>query len=245
MRIVLLILIVLALDCTRGDDRQIGTEATVQPNVLTESDSVTPVQPLRIPDKAPASMSVLTSGYTLTDTTDWGNAIGEEGQRAVLRRGREIIDTVDLVFGVLVAGKDSLVFLPIRTDSVGFSDGSNVYHESSRTEHVLWTPLWRRKLSDVLPLFNADFSSPTIADRFAIHYWGLSPDSGQVRLSAMRYDFRTTRLDSLFLRRVPGVATDYRWVYGVPQIKGTEVSFDSVVLDRKTWRVIRRDARPH
>jgi hypothetical protein len=189
----------------------------------------------------PASVTVLPSGYTLTDTTNWGNANSEEGQRAVLRRGREIIETVDLAFGVLAAGRDSLVFLPIRTDSVGWSDGTYVHHESSPTEHVLWTPQRRRKLSVVLPLFNADFSSPTIADKLAIDYWGFSPDSGEVRVYAMRYDFRTTRLDSLFLRRERGVATDYRWVYGVPQINGTEVSFDGVVLDRKTWRVVRKD----
>jgi hypothetical protein len=60
----------------------------------------------------------------------------------------------------------------------------------------------------------------------------------------MRYDFRTARLDSLFLG--PGCErdTDYRYYYGVPQIKGAEVSFDGVVLDRKTWRMIRKDPPP-
>jgi hypothetical protein len=198
--------------------------------------------PQTLPERTSAPRSGLPLGYSLTDTTDWGNAIGEEGKRAVLRHGREIIDTVDLAFGVLAAGKDSLVFLPIRTDSVGFSDGAgSIVHESSPSVHFLWTPLRRRKLSDVLPFFNADLSSPTIADKLAIHYWGLPHRDTTCRLYAMRYDFRTARLDSLFLRHQSVGPTDYRYVFGVPQIKGAEVSFGRVVVDRGAWHVIRKD----
>jgi hypothetical protein len=177
-------------------------------------------------------------GYSLTDTTDWGNTIGWEGKRAVLRHGQEIIDTVDLDFGVLSAGKDSLVFLPIRTDSAGFDIGDGVIvHESSPTAHILWTPLRRRKLSDVLPYFDTDLSSPTIADTLAIHYWGLHTPC---RLYAMRYDFRTARLDSLFLKHHRMIATDAQDFFGVPHIRGTEVSFGEMMVDRKTWRVVHK-----
>jgi hypothetical protein len=56
---------------------------------------------------------VATTAYILTDTTDWGNAIGEEGQRAVLRRGGLVMDTVDLDFGIISVGQDSVVYLPV------------------------------------------------------------------------------------------------------------------------------------
>jgi len=196
--------------------------------------------PQQLPKTMPAPESGLQSEYTLTDTAEWGNML-EQGKRAILRRGGAVIDTVDLDFGVAVVGTDSLVFLPVRTDPKPLRMDSTVWYETSLTGHVLWTPLRRRKLSNVLPFFNAELSSPTIADKLAIHYWGLPPKDTTCRVYAMRYDFRTARLDSLFLRHQSFGPTDYRYVFGVPQIKGTEVSFGSVVVDRETWRVIRKD----
>lgn len=110
-------------------------------------------------------------GYSLTDTTRWGNVLGEEGDRAVLRRRGIVIDTVDINFGILFGGKDSLVFLPVRTDTVPFVLDSIVEYQSGQTEHVLWTPGLRRELRDILPFFDSFFSSPTIVDKPAIYYW--------------------------------------------------------------------------
>ena len=190
------------------------------------------------PDTAPAVAAALPSGYSLTDTTDWGTML-EEGQRAVLRRGGIMIDTVDLAFGVASVGKDSLVFLPVRTDTAPLPTAPNA-HESFPTDHVLWTPSLRRQLRAFLPFFDAYFSSPVVTPDSAIHYWGIAPHAPTNRLYAMRYNFRTARLDSLFLNREDPLATDYRYHLGSPQIHGNNVSFDGVVLDRATWRVIRQ-----
>jgi hypothetical protein len=48
----------------------------------------------------------------------------------------------------------------------------------------------------------------------------------------------------VFLDREDALATDYRYHLGIPQIHGSEVSFDGVVLDASTWRVIRHDPPP-
>ena len=193
----------------------------------------------RIADTVSHPQSTLLSGYALTDTTEWGNPL-EEGKRAILRRNGAAIDTVDLEFGVAAVGRDSLVFLPVRTATVPLSTDPVPSYESYPTEHVFWTPMLRRELRDFLPFFKANSSSPRIA-REAIHYWGIAPSKSAKRLYAIRYDFRTARLDSLFLNREDALATDYRYHLGVPQIEGDKVSFDGVILDSATWRVIRQD----
>ena len=193
-----------------------------------------------MPDTAPASRGTLPSEYTLTDTTSWGSIL-EEGERAVLRRGGVAIDTVDLTFGVVAVGKDSLVFLPVRTDTVPMPTCSVPCYESFPTEHVLWTPVSRRELRHLLPFFDANFSSPTISRESVIHYWGIQPHKPTNRVYAIRYDFRTARSDSLFLNREDPLATDYRYHLGLPQVRRNEVSFDGVVLDSTTWRIIRQN----
>jgi len=196
--------------------------------------------PKRVQDTAPLAQVALPSGYTLTDTTDWATNT-DYGKRAILRRGGVVIDTVDLTFGVAAVGEDSLVFLPVHTDTVPLSTASVLSYDSFPTEHVLWTPVSRRKLRDLLPFFNAFFSSPSIARQSVILYWGLGPGDKTNRLYAMRYDFRTARLDSLFLNREDRLATDYRYHLGPPQIHGNEISFDRAVLDGTTWLKIREN----
>lgn len=205
------------------------------------ADTSPPAKPQ--PEIVPVSASSLPAGYTLTDTSGWA-FFEEDGQRAILRRGTVAIDTVDLYFGVSVVGEDSLVFLPVRTDTIPLSSASVLTYESFPTEHVFWTPTSRRKLRDLLPFFNADASSPTTPSMSVIHYWGIAPHPPTNRLYAMRYDFRTARVDSVFLDREDALATDYRYHLGIPQIHGSEVSFDGVVLDSSTWRVIRHDPPP-
>ena len=194
--------------------------------------------PQRTADTVSRSERALPSRYVLTDTTDWGNPL-EEGTRAILRRGVTSIDTVDLGFGVAAVGQDSLVFLPVRTDTVALMTDMGPSYESSRTDHVLWTPVRRRELSDFLPFFDADRSSPTISRNSVIYYWGIARRKPTNRLYAMRYEFRTARLDSLFLNREDALETDYRYHLGLPQIDGNKISFDGEILDDATWRVIR------
>jgi hypothetical protein len=203
------------------------------------------VAPPRVPDAAPTPtpQDTLPSGYTLTDTTDWAT-IEEDGQRAVLRRAGVAIDTVDLTFSVAAVGKDSLVFFPVRTDTLPLPASAPSF-ESYPTEHVLWTPVTRRKLRDVLPFFNSFISSPTTPRDGVINYWGVQPYGKTNRVYAMRYNFRTAHLDSLFLNREDPVATDYRYHFGLPQIHGAEVSFDGLVVDSTTWRIIRQDSVSH
>jgi hypothetical protein len=199
--------------------------------------------PPRVPDPAPtpSPQDTLPAGYALTDTTNWGT-IEEDGQRAVLRRAGVAIDTVDLNFGVAAVGQDSLVFFPVRTDTLPLPTTSVPSYESYPTEHVLWTPVSRRELRDVLPFFNSFISSPTTPRDGVIHYWGVQPYGKTNRVYAMRYNFRTARSDSLFLNREDPVATDYRYHFGLPQIHGTEISFDGLVVDSATWRIIRQDS---
>jgi hypothetical protein len=205
------------------------------------ADTSPPAKPQ--PEIVPVPASPLPSGYTLTDTSEW-STMEDYGQRAILRRGGVAIDTVDLNFGVAAVGEDSLVFLPVRTDTIPLTTTSVPSYESFPTDPVLWTPTWRRKLRDLLPFFDAYFSSPTIPSMSVIHYWGIAPKTPTNRLYAMRYDFRKARVDSVFLDREDALATDYRYHLGIPQIHGSEVSFDGVVLDASTWRVIRHDPPP-
>ena len=237
MRAVLIAALILALPVACA-----GPDPQPKPGTPTQRipDTASTPGPQRMPDTASLPQVALPSGYTLTDTTDWATNT-DYGQRAILRRGGVAIDTVDLTFGVAAVGEDSLVFLPVRTDTVPLSEASVLSYDSFPTEHVLWTPMSRRKLRDLLPFFNAFFSSPSIARESVILYWGLGPGDKTNRLYAMRYDFRTARLDSLFLNREDRLATDYRYHLGTPQIRGNEVSFDAVVLDRTTWRVIRQN----
>ena len=216
-----------------------GTASATQ----TQPDTALASGSQRMPDSAPVSQGTLPSGYTLTDTTSWGNML-EDGQRALLRRGGVTIDTVDLNYGVAAVGEDSLVFLPVRTDSVPLPTTIDPSYESFPTQHVLWTPTSRRELRTVLPFFNADASSPTIPRESVIHYWGVAAHDKTNRIYAMRYNFRTARLDSLYLNREDSFATDYRYHLGTPQVHGNEVSFDGIVLDASTWRVIRQDPSP-
>ena len=199
--------------------------------------------PPRMPDSVPtpAPQDTLPTGYALTDTTAWGT-MEEDGQRAILRHKGTAIDTVDLTFGVAAVGQDSLVFFPVRTDSLPLPTASVPSYESYPTEHIFWTPVSRRELREVLPFFNAFISSPTTPRDGVIHYWGVKPYGKTNRVYAMRYNFRTAHLDSLFLNREDPVATDYRYHFGLPQIRPREISFDGLVVDSTSWRIIRQDS---
>jgi hypothetical protein len=229
----------LLVSCT-GPEPQLPPETASAPGTGRLPDTALASTTQRLPDTASASEGTLPSGYTLTDTTEWSSLL-EEGTRAILRRGGVAIDTVDLSFGVAAVGEDSLVFLPVRTDTVPLGTTPEPAYESFPTEHVLWTPVSRRELRNVLPFFDAYFSTPIIARKSAIHYWGIARRDSTNRLYAIRYDFPTARVDSLFLNREDPLATDYRYHLRTPQIHGNEISFGGVVLDVTTWRMIRQD----
>lgn len=178
-------------------------------------------------------------GYALTDTSEWENTIGDGGDRALLRRAGTTIDTIDLTFGVVSVGTDSLVFIPVRSGSI-MSGDSVVWVETSPTDFVLWTPSRRRALSEFVPLF-LDRSSPIVTDESIMYYWGIARSEAAFRTYAMRYDFRTAQVDSLFLRE-DDMATDRRFHLSEPEISATEVSFGGHRMDRKTWRRIPNNA---
>ena len=172
----------------------------------------------------------------------------EEGKRAVLRAGAAIIDTVDVLFGVHAVGRDSLVFLPVLAYEVDSAEAAMMSAPAAwPTDHVLCTPESRRPLTEILPHFNAGFSSPSVIDS-SVYYWGLNPQSnqGQYRLYAMRYAPRHGRLDSLFLRE-EAPATDYRYFYGPPFEQNGAMVFEGgdarALIDPRTWRVLRIEAR--
>lgn len=201
-------------------------------------DTASSLRPQQVPEVA-APGAALPVGYSLTDTTEWGNML-EGGKRAILRREGALIDTVDVDVGVYPIGKDSLVFLLVRTDSVPFFHDSTAFYEDSATEYVLWTPIWRRELRDLLPFFKSDNSSPLIANNSVIYYWGIASPGPEYRVYAMRYDFRTAKLDSLFTH-VDDLGSDYRYYLRTPRISDTEVDFRGSRLDRATWRLIPPD----
>ena len=204
------------------------------------ADTARPIAPPTTPQIPHAPSDTLPAEYTLTDTTDWGTML-EEGKRAVLRRGGVVIDTVDVtLFDVATVGRDSLVFLRVRTDSTPLRFDSTTSYESYPTAHVLWTPVFQRRLSDFLSFFDDYFSSPTIQNESTIFYWGIARRDTTNRLYAMRYQFRTAHLDSVFLDREDPLATDYRYHLGLPQVLPTEVTFDSIAVDATSWRIVHK-----
>ena len=160
------------------------------------------------------------TAFRMRDTSDYTSMIGG-GRRAVLEREGRLLDTVDLAFGVHSVGRDSLLFLPVRTghfevDTEGDSTG---YPEI--TEHVLWTPVARRPLKERLPYFFPYFSSPTFADG-ALHYWGmrgLSPKTGRYLLYAARWRIASDAIDTLPLDSVT-LLTDARGALPEPVVSG-------------------------
>jgi hypothetical protein len=168
----------------------------------------------------------------------------EEGARAVLRRGGVVIDTVDVEFGVTVVGRDSLVYLQVQTDTTPLHFNNDTSYESFPTHYYLWSPTSRRKLSDLVPYFDSYFSSPAIMENSTMLYWGIAPRVNTNALYAMRYDFRSARLDSLSLDRQDAIATDYRYYLHTPQSLGKEVMFDSVAIDATTWRRVPHTVSP-
>ena len=177
--------------------------------------------------------------YRLTDTSSWGTVL-EEGPKAVLRRGNVAIDTVDLTFGVVVVGQDSLIFRPVRHDTIAVEIDSTRFYESSPAQHVLWTPPFRRELRELVPFFDAFLSNPVVSDGSTLYYWGIRPHGKTNRLYAMQYRFRTAHLDSLYLDREDGLHTDFGGYLRGPEVEGDEVSFDDIVLDKRSWRIVRR-----
>jgi hypothetical protein len=174
----------------------------------------------------------LPPGYALTDTSEWENAIGWGGNQALLRRAGTTIDTVDLTFGVVSVGTDSLVFVPVRSGAITPGDSLS-WVETSPIDHVLWTPTRRRELREFVPLFLRR-SSPIVTNESIMYYWGITRADQAFSTYAMRYNFRTAQVDSLFLRE-DDMATDRRFHLSEPEISATEVSFGGHRMDRKTW----------
>ena len=158
--------------------------------------------------------------FELRDTTDYTSMIGG-GQRALLTRDGELLDTVDVAFGVHAIGRDTLLFLPVRTgyfevDAKGDSTG---YPEI--TEHVLWAAGTRRPLESRLPYFRSYFSSPAFADG-AVHYWGMRPlsqETGAYLLYAARWRVAADAIDTLPLDSLT-LQTDARGALPPPTVSG-------------------------
>lgn len=203
-----------------------------------DSSGVEPEGSVRASTPCPAGAT-----YLVGDTSDWATMI-EEGRRAVLRAGGTVIDTVDVLFGVHVVGRDSLVFLPVLAYEIDTAEAATMpAPAASPDEHVLCTPSGRRLLSSSLPHFNSGFSSPSVIDSM-LYYWGLDlqDDRGRYRLHAMRYVPRAGRVDSLFLREETP-ATDFRYFYGPPFVQDGAIVFEGgearALIDPRAWRVIR------
>lgn len=180
-----------------------------------------------------------TPNYVLRDTTEWSNLL-YGGSMAVLVQGGVVLDTVDLLMGIR-AVPGGIVYQPVRKAP---ND-----HEECRPEGacfdlrpwVLRNGTRTRQLADFVPALHAFFSSPSVIDS-VLFYWGITPaDSGQFRISAMKYDFATGRADSTYLFS-EGLETDNPGHLEAPHRQGNAIVYRtmgrSFVLSREL-RVIR------
>jgi hypothetical protein len=144
---------------------------------------------------------------------------------------------VDLTFGVIPVGKDSLVFLPVRTTDYPSEKDSQSYSETATAEHVLWAPAMRRELLGHIPFFVSYFSSPIVTNESMIYYWGITRSEPRTKVYAMRYNFRTAALDSVFLE-LNDIESDFRFYLSEPEVSDSVVMFGGYRVDQKTWRRI-------
>jgi len=166
------------------------------------------------------------TGYTLTDKRTWETG-GNGGWRAVLRRGDEVVDSIDVVFGAHLVGQDSIIYLQVRSEDhpvVGVLDGP--------TEHVLSHLGHTTPLRSWLPVFDDHFSSPSVVDRVLV-YWGLERSEHARRLYAVRYSFADQTLDSVQLVDTL-LETNNRGFLAPPLREGGDYVFESPL---GTWLV--------
>jgi hypothetical protein len=123
------------------------------------------------PVQSPAAEAV----YTLKDSTAAGSA--------VLRRNDEVVDTVDVAFGVQRVGNDSVIFLPIDPPRHVLYDGATRARTDIRT---------------IVPDFDDRFSAPAVIDG-ALLYWGIHRGATAAgdSIRAVRYEFARKRLNPL------------------------------------------------
>ena len=169
-------------------------------------------------DSTGTGASPAAPAYVLADTMPYENLVWS-GRMAVLKRDGVVIDTVDADFGVYVVGRDSILFLPVRSDSSPEGPVRTI------AEPVLYDGRTRTPLRDIVPHFSSQFSSPAVVDG-ALLYWGLHHTDGIDSVKAVRYEFGRRRLNVLPLTdSITG--TDNRFHYTPPHLEGKEIVFES------------------
>lgn len=131
---------------------------------------------------------------------------------SILYKGKKIVDTIDATVGFEYVGKDSIVYLPVK---IWNDDYEGVV--GNIKNYILLTKEKRIIIKEILPYFNDYFSSPIIKDG-KIYYWGIkymSDESGIQDLYAMRYDFKMSQLDSIFLKNYLQEGTDDMGFYSI------------------------------
>jgi hypothetical protein len=159
--------------------------------------------------------------YALSDTVPFTAVVGG-GSRALLHRNGAVIDTVDVAFGVQRVGRDSVIFLPVRSDTAiaGADTGANAAHI---TEHVVFDGATRTLVKDMVPHFDSRYSSPAVLAG-ALYYWGIFESNGIDSVQAVRYEFARRRLNALPLP-VTRPATADRFFFTPPFLDGKEFVF--------------------
>ncbi|MEO5509995.1 MAG: hypothetical protein ABIS27_05145 [Longimicrobiales bacterium] len=165
---------------------------------------------------APATTAAAIPVYTLRDTSAYENLISS-GRYALLYRGETFIDSVDVAFGVQTVGRDSVLFLPIRSDSATGGVATSI------TEHLLFDGTTRTPINDLVPHFDSHFSSPAVLAG-ALYYWGLFQANGIDSVQAVRYEFARHRLNANPLPAKPP-GTDDRFYFTPPYLDGKEFVF--------------------
>ncbi len=171
-----------------------------------------------------ASIAADGAAYVLSDTMPYEDNVSS-GTMALLHRNGVFIDSVDVAFGVPRVGRDSVLFLPVRSASGATGVTTSI------TDHVLFDGTNRKLLKDIVPHFDSHFSSPAMLAG-ALYYWGFFQSTGIDSVQAVRYEFKRKRLNQLPLPATFG-GTDDRFYFTPPFLDRKEFVFKSAAGE---WR---------
>jgi hypothetical protein len=164
----------------------------------------------------------------LKDTTAYTNEI-YSSRFAVLYRRNELIDSVELDFGVHSVGKDSVVYVRVETLNSGRLKGTYF------TKLILYANRKKTPLSTTLEFYNEHFSSPAIIDA-SLYYWGFKED----KVMAVRKSFAAQTCDTITLAIEGATITESPYHFKRPSAHGKDIKF---ALDDGQTFILRRDLK--
>lgn len=121
------------------------------------------------------------------------------------------IDTALLYSGIFEIGKDSLLYVQVRTltDELEIYNDKNHQMQGDVTQLTLYDG---KRFRGLMPPYYDPFFSAFTLDKNDLYYWGLSEDS----TFACKYNLKTQELKKVFLTNL-NWGTDYLGVFNPPQ----------------------------